>query len=63
MNKNTTIQLKKDLHRELKLLAIEDGRTVSGLVERILKIYLDKNKKPLPNDRGLILPVTKKQDD
>lgn len=62
MEKNTTIQIKKDLHRQLKSLAIDEGRTVAGLVDRIIRAHIDRNKKPLPADRGLILPVTKTED-
>jgi hypothetical protein len=57
--KYTTIQIETDQYKELKTFCIENGYTVAGFIKRLVKTQLDKNKKPLPSDRGLILPSVK----
>lgn len=37
----TTFLLRQDLHKQLKLASVEEGRPMCALVEEALKLYLE----------------------
>jgi uncharacterized protein YebE (UPF0316 family) len=54
MGKYTTIQITKELRDDIKNEAKNQKRTVSGLVERVMEQYLNKQKR-LPSKTDNIL--------
>ena len=46
MGKYTTIQIKRDLYKELHDYCCEYGYTKSGLIERLIKQRINQFKKP-----------------
>ena len=56
MGKYTTIQVKRELYKELHNYCCENGYSKSGLVERLIKIKLGISDKDKPNN---VLRVSK----
>lgn len=56
MGKYTTIQVKRELYKELHDYCSEHGYSKSGLIERLIKRKLGISEKPKPNN---VLRVSK----
>jgi len=50
MGKYTTIQVKRELYKELHDYCCEHGYSKSGLIERLIKRKLGISEKPTPNN-------------
>jgi len=56
MGKYTTIQIKRELYKELNDYCAENGYSKSGLIERLVKQKISQPKQPKPSN---VLRVTK----
>ena len=56
MGKYTTIQIKRELYKELNDYCAENGYSKSGLIERLVKQKISQPKQPRPSNA---LRVTK----
>lgn len=56
MGKYTTIQIKRELYKELNDYCAENGYSKSGLIERLVKQKISQTKQPKPSN---VLRVTK----
>lgn len=43
MESALTVRIPEELHREIKLQAIKEGRSIKSIIEEVLNDYLNKN--------------------